>query len=85
MNLRAVAVVAVLAASCGGSDDSPSERPGNAAVYERIEAMTDCAELQAEFDTAMENVERHPAGASEREAPLAYATATEDRRSELGC
>lgn len=66
-------------------EDEPDDRPGNPDVYERIETSTDCVALQAEFDTAMDNVERYEAGSPEREVPMAYAEAANDRIEELGC
>lgn len=80
-------LVAVLGA-CSGEDDgggSAEERPGSADVYARIEAMTDCGELQGEFDTAMANVERQEAGSDEREIPMAYAEAAQARIEDLDC
>lgn len=60
-------------------------RPGSAEVYARIDAMTACPELQAEFTAAMANVDRYPAGAPERTVPLAYAGHVADRQLALGC
>jgi hypothetical protein len=42
------------AAGLSSNGDKPT-RPGSAAVYERIESLTDCNALQAEFDQADEN------------------------------
>ena len=83
----AVVALALIAAACGSDDDegSAEERPGSPDVYARIEATSDCAELQTQFDTAMDNVERYEAGSPQREAPMAYAEAAEDRRQELDC
>lgn len=53
------------------------ERPGNAAVYERIEAETDCGALQDEFDTA----EAGPP--SDWKVP--YMEAADARMQELDC
>lgn len=70
--------------ACGGGSDADPQ-PGNPAVYERIESMTDCDELQGEFDIAMDNVERYPAGADQRKAPMAYAKAADERMRNVGC
>src|SRR5688500_10119451 len=91
---RTLTLIAVLAAlvvvGCGGDDTSDrpgntSDRPGKAAVYERIDATTSCAELQREFDTAMDNVERYPGGAPKRDVPMTYADAAQSRIEALDC
>jgi hypothetical protein len=55
--LAASALIAL--AGCGTTSDSsdPATRPGSPAVWARIENGTDCAALQSEFDTAMDNAE----------------------------
>lgn len=60
-------------------------RPGNPTVYQRIETTEDCTVLQDEFDTAMENVERYPAGSPQRDVPMEYAEAADERMRDLGC
>lgn len=81
--MAALLVALLAAAGCGGSDENAEV--GNPAVFERIEAESDCVKLQSEFDTSMDNVERFEPGADERDVPLAYAKAAEDRMNELGC
>jgi len=56
---------------------SNPDRPGNPAVYARIEAETDCAALQREFDTA----EAGPA----REWKVPYMEGADARMREVGC
>lgn len=83
-----VLLLVLVLAACSSDDDngsSNSDRPGSPDVYARIEAMTDCGELQAEFDTAMDNVERYEAGSSQREVPMAYAEAAQERIEDLDC
>ena len=76
--------LAALLAGCG--EREPAEtRPGQADVYERIEAHTDCADLRREIDLYVGNAERAPAGDPRRVPPMAYAQAAHDRMAELGC
>ncbi len=83
----ALALTFVIAA-CGNPGGAPAPpnthlgssggaRPGNAAIYERIAAETDCGALQAEFDTA----EAGPP--SDWKVP--YMEAAEARMREVGC
>lgn len=67
------------------SDDSAEEWPGNQTVHKRIAGLTDCAELQSEFDTAMQNLEREKAGTDRYTIVLSYSEHAEERRQELGC
>lgn len=83
-------VVSVLATACGstGSTDSgvtDNTRTGNTAVYDRIDAMTDCTELQEQFDIAMDNADAREPGDPHRDLSLSYARAADNRMSELGC
>lgn len=82
--MRAAIILAAVVslAGCGGGEES---RPGSPAVYQRIEALTDCQALQREFDQAAANHEREPAGSAAREAALGYMKAAEARRKQLGC
>lgn len=61
------------------------ERPGNVAVYDRIDGLTSCTELQQEFNTAMDDVERRQPGGKVRAVSLAYAEYADDRMKEVGC
>lgn len=61
------------------------DRPGNPAVYDQIEASTDCAALQETFDRAMGNHGRAEPGTEERRWTLAYAQAADDRMKKLDC
>lgn len=69
-----------LAGGCASGGDGGDGRPGNPAVYARIEALTDCGELQREFDTAMDTYDRRKEAHS-----LAYAEAAQARIKRLGC
>jgi PBP1b-binding outer membrane lipoprotein LpoB len=82
-----VVALALLLVGCSEEEESGDgvERIGSADVYDRIESMSDCDELQEEFDTAMDNVERQPAGLDARDIPMSYAEAAENRRQQLDC
>jgi hypothetical protein len=64
-----------------------SARPGSAAVYARIDALTNCAALFEELDTALANGERDRArGRLDLvEIANAYVVAAEDRIEQLRC
>jgi hypothetical protein len=67
--------------------ESQEERPGDPAVYARIESMTDCAKLQEQFDLAEATSKREggPQGATWSEIGIAYMQAADDRMREVGC
>ena len=54
-------------------------------VHDRIAAMTDCDQLQRQFDIAADNNERATPGTSQHRRTLEYMTAADDRMEELGC
>jgi hypothetical protein len=90
MKKMCVAVgLALLLSACGGAADSGATeeetKPGNAAVYERIAGLTDCAELQAEFDTASANNDAAEPGTDEHKATTAYMEAADARMQEVDC
>jgi len=60
-------------------------RSGNVEVYRRIDAMTTREQVQAEFDVAMENVNRREPGDPYRALSLDYAEYALDRQKALGC
>lgn len=64
---------------------APAERPGSQAVYDRIDGLTDCTQLQTEFDTASANYDRAEAGSSQALAATAYMKAADARMKEVGC
>jgi hypothetical protein len=64
----------ILLAGCGSE-------PGNPDVYARINAMTDCAELQREFDQADANRSLP----TDDDIPIAYMKAADERMDEIGC
>jgi hypothetical protein len=65
----------------------PTPRPGVAAVYERIESLTDCRALQAEFDQAATNGQRARAAGNLEQSRIstAYMEAADKRMRELKC
>jgi len=77
--------VTVLVGGCGDTGDKTSDRPGNPAVYDRIDAMSSCDDLQHEFDVAMANHDRAPSGSDKRSTSLAYAQAAQARMEAVKC
>lgn len=76
-----LALATVLLAGCGST--SP---PGRAEVYDRINALSDCAALQAEFNQADTNHTRDVARGSDlAEVDLSYMEAAEERMKAIGC
>jgi hypothetical protein len=93
-------LVLALLAGCGSSGSSSSSspsgsdasaqtetRPGSAVVYQRIEALTDCAKLQAESDRADAYHSRElKAGDVDMAAvSTSYKEAADARMQEIGC
>jgi hypothetical protein len=62
-------------------------RPGDPAVYARIAKMTDCNELQEQFDLAERTSQREggPQGATWSEIGIVYMTAADERMRKVGC
>lgn len=79
-----VVVLLTLIPACG-AESGDGDQPGQSAVYERIAALTDCAELQSEFDRASANNGREEAGSTGFEITLSYMQAADDRMREVGC
>jgi len=78
-----------LCAGCGalGAFNQSADRPGDPAVYQRIEGELDCIQLQREYDLADADRQRalrrdslYLAGVAEQ-----YMVAAEARMGELGC
>ncbi len=65
--------------------DYLTEFGGSQSTYERIEAMTDCASLQAEYDSAAANNAVLDSSTDEYGWTSGYMAAAEDRLDELGC
>lgn len=84
-----VAAGEVVTTSSSVPATSPSKaRPGNPDVYSRIAAMTDCGELQEQFDLA-EKTSKRPGGTASlgtwREIGIAYMEAADARMQDTGC
>ena len=62
-----------------------NKRIGSPLVYERIDSMTDCEELQMEFDRAYDNVEARKPGDRLREISAAYGEYAHQRMKKIGC
>jgi len=69
----------------GMEDESPVERIGSQLVYDRIDAITNCNDLQSEFDRAYDNVEARQPGDRLREISAAYGNYADKRMRALGC
>lgn len=88
--LAAVVALAGCGTSGSGSETPATtaeneDRPGSAAVYQRIESMTDCDALQRQFDIAGDNADRmHDAGQT-ADIPMSYMDAADARMKEVGC
>lgn len=95
MRLLLIGVLVFAAVACSETAATTSDptrpaatataRPGNAAVYERIDALTDCDALQAEFDQADTNGQRQRAAGQSSAASISYMEAADARMRELDC
>lgn len=79
-----VSMLTALLAGCGNTS-STNDRSGDPDVYARIAALTDCDELQREFDTAMDNADARPARDPLGEIAESYGEAADGRMREIGC
>ncbi len=77
--LAAAIGISSVAGSGGGTG------PGNPDVYQRIAAETDCAALQAEFDTAATGHKRDMGSALIDDGDTGYMEAAEARMKNQGC
>lgn len=71
-----------------GCAATPAAAPttiGQPDVYQRISNTTDCAELQAEFDTAEQAHQRAQRGSTAAAIAVSYMEAANTRMTELGC
>ena len=99
-SLSLALLVAALLVGCGSSGGGSSSsssgsnasaqtetRPGSAVVYQRIEAMTDCAKLQAESDRAdaYHSRELNAGDVDMAEVSTSYMEAADARMQEIGC
>jgi len=83
----AVAAAGIIVAVTSAGDGGKS-RPGSPAVYSRIESLTNCSQLQAEFNTAAANYDsrdRQTCRTDLTEIDRTYMEAADKRMRELGC
>lgn len=80
-------VVFVSIVDTGDSDATTSAQVGigEQLVYDRIDSITDCEELQEGFDRTMNDVEWRQPGDEIRKISLAYANYYDKRMRSLGC
>lgn len=63
----------------------PSRGPGDPAVYDRLDDLTDCAALQEQFDIAAANNDRAEPGTDMFDITLSYMLYADERMQEEGC
>jgi hypothetical protein len=68
-----------------GSGNSSSGGSGSSLVYQRINSMTDCGDVQTQFDIAAENNDRATPGTDQHRQSLDYMEAADARLRALGC
>lgn len=78
-----LAVLAVCVLGCAAP--GPAPEVGNPEVHARIRALTDCGELQREFDVAMVAVDARQPGDAMRTVSTSYAMTADARMRALGC
>jgi len=90
--LLALSVLILISLACGSSapevktvEDYVNEYGGNADVYQRILSLSDCAQLQTEFDIAAQNNSSAAPGTANHKETLGYMTAADDRMKSLNC
>lgn len=78
--------LALVFAGCTATPAAAPPSPvGNPAVYERINSLTDCADLQVEFDTAEAAHQRAEAGSIDADIAVAYMKAADTQMVKAGC
>jgi hypothetical protein len=65
--------------------DYMEEFGGDITIYTRILSMTDCTELQREFERADEDSKLHEPGTHEYRWSIGYRTAADNRMKEVEC
>lgn len=88
--LLAVLILCLLTLACASTSlltpgDYVEEFGGDISVYTRILGMTDCTELQREFDKADTAAKGQDSGTAEYKASIGYRTAAENRMKEVEC
>jgi hypothetical protein len=80
-----LASLACLGPTLATPGDYVEEFGGEIAIYTRILEMTDCTELQREFERADENAKLQASGTQEYRASIGYRTAADNRMKEVEC
>lgn len=76
----ALALAGVIAGAC-----SPGGPPGDAAVYERIDGLTDCFLVAQRVERFRAEAERHPDDDARAELAREYEDYARGRAGQLGC
>jgi hypothetical protein len=80
-----LASLACLGPTLATPGDYVEEFGGDITIYTHILQMTDCTELQREFERADENAKAQQSGTPEYRASIGYRTAAENRMKEVEC
>lgn len=87
-----IIVLSIVSFACGGSttlEMTPeayfNEYGGSLEVYQNIFSLTDCTELQNQFDRAADNNEIEEPGTPAHKWTLGYMKAADERMKEIGC
>ena len=80
-----LASLACLGPTLATPGDYVSEFGGDISIYTRILEMTDCTELQREFERANESAKLQETGTQEYRASIGYRTAADNRMKEVEC
>ena len=83
--LLSIASLACLGPALITPGDYVEEFGGDISIYTRILEMTDCTELQREFDRADENTRLQEPGTEEYRSSVGYRTAADNRMKEVEC
>ena len=80
-----LATLACLTPSMATPGDYIEKYGGDVTIYTRILTLTDCTELQREFERADEMIKLQEPDTPEYRASLGYRTAADNRMKEVEC
>ena len=83
--LLCLASLACLGPTLATPGDYVQEFGGDITIYTRILEMTDCTELQREFERADDNAKLQEPGTQDYRASIGYRTAADNRMKEVEC
>lgn len=87
--ILAVLILCLVSLACTASLMTPgdyvNEYGGDVNIYARILGMTDCTELQREFERADESLKLQEPGTDEYRVAVGYRTAADNRLKEVEC